>query len=471
MRFLSYGPMFPSVFWRQLHTLLRSVGDFTLLLISLTPEQQASGGASALLLIYSRQGLSCRVTVGHGTSVGCSSTTRTEPELESNARMVRKLIRRFMIVASYCIFRKLETDEYTQSALTRIYIEAGMLEKSWLWFRRFHLAGNLSFEGYSANIDAYGERGHVLEAERAFICCQEAKKLTVHEYNVMIKAYGIGKNYDKACQLFDSMKSHDVVPDNCSYNSLIQILAGADLPHMARPYLRMIQEAGLVSDCIPYCAVISSFVKLGHLEMEEGLYKEMIQFNVEPDVVVYGVLINAFADVGSVKEAVTYFDAMKSAGLSANAVIYNSLIKLYTKVGYFKEAPETYKLIQSLEVHPDVYTSNCMIDLYSERSMRNGRFEEATRIAKQMKELSYNNVIGLYALDGRYKDVLGTFKEMIDAAIHPDYCTFKSLGAVLMKRGVPKRAVKKLEITRKKDAESGLQAWIYFNTLICSWSI
>ncbi|KAJ0034247.1 hypothetical protein Pint_24701 [Pistacia integerrima] len=398
--------------------------------------------------------------------------------------------------------KDLEIDEYTQSALTRMYIEAGMLEKSWLWFKRFHLAGNMSSEGYSANIDAYGERGHILEAERAFSCCQEGKKLTVLEFNVMIKAYGMGKNYDKACQLFDSMEIHEVAPDKCSYNSLIQILAGADLPHMAKPYLRKMQEAGLVSDCIPYCAVISSFVKLGQLEMAEILYKEMIQFNVEPDVFVFGVLINAFADAGSVKEAISYFDAMRSAGLPANAVIYSSLIKLYTKVGYLKEAQETYQMLKSLKVHPDMYTSNCMIDLYSERSMvrqaeelfenlkktgdaneftfammlimykRNGRFEEATQIAKQMKEsglitalLSYNNVLGLYALDGRFREVVGTFKEMVNSGVQPDDYTFKSLGAVLMKCGVPKRAVNKLELTRKKDAQSGLQAWM--STLSC----
>lgn len=393
--------------------------------------------------------------------------------------------------------RGLEIDEYTQSALTRMYIEAGMLEKSWLWFRRFHLAGNLSFEGYSANIDAYGERGYILEAERVFICRQEEKKLTVLEFNVMIKAYGMGKNYDKACQLFDSMENHGVVPDHCSYNSLVQILAGADLPHMAKHYLSKMQEAGLVSDCIPYCAVISSHVKLGQLEMAERVYKEMIRFNVEPDVVVYGVLINAFADIGNVKEAIHYFDAMKSAGLPANAVIYNSLIKLHTKVGYLKEAQETYRTIQSLGVHPDAYTSNCMIDLYSERSMvrqaeemfeimkkkgdaneftyammlimykRNGRFEEATHIAKEMREsglltdlLTYNNVLGLYALDGRFKEVLGTFRDMVNAAIQPDDCTFKSLGAVLMKCGIPRRAVNKMELARKKDPQSGLRAWM-----------
>ncbi|XP_021290857.1 pentatricopeptide repeat-containing protein At3g23020 [Herrania umbratica] len=391
----------------------------------------------------------------------------------------------------------LEIDEYTQSALTRMYIEAGMLEKSWLWFRRFHLAGNISSEGYSANIDAFGERGYVFEAEKVFVCCQERKKLTVLEFNVMIKAYGIGKSYEKACWLFDSMQGHGVVPDKCSYNSLIQILASADLPHVAKCYLKKMQEAGFISDCIPYCAVISSFVKLGELEMAEGLYGEMIQHKVEPDVVVYGVLINAFADLGSVKEATSYVNAMKSAGLPGNAVIYNSLIKLYTKVGYLKEAQEVYELLQLSGFHPDVYSSNCMIDLYSKRSMvsqaeaifknlkqkgdaneftyammlcmykRNGRFEEATHIAKQMRDLglltdllSYNNVLGLYAMDGRFREAVRTFKEMMSACIQPDDSTFKSLGFVLVKCGVPKRAVNRLQVARKKDAQSGLLAWM-----------
>lgn len=59
----------------------------------------------------------------------------------------------------------LEIDGYTQSALTRMYIEAGMREFSWLWFRRFHLKGNMSFECYSASIDAYGKHCHIVDAD------------------------------------------------------------------------------------------------------------------------------------------------------------------------------------------------------------------------------------------------------------------------------------------------------------------
>ncbi|WCJ23907.1 Pentatricopeptide repeat-containing protein At3g23020 [Euphorbia peplus] len=427
---------------------------------------------------------------------------KLQPDLVSYRTLLYALSIRHMVDDAEALVlemdeKGLEIDEYTQSALTRMYIEAGMLEKSWLWFKRFHLAGNMTSDCYSANIDAFGVRGHILEAAKVFTCCLEKNRLTVLEFNVMVKAYGLAKKYDEACELFDSMETHRVVPDKCSYSSLIQILSSADLPEKANHYLRNMQEAGLVSDCILYCAVISSFVKLGKLEMAEDLYKEMIRFDVKPDVIVYGVLINAFADSGSVKEATSYVEAMKRSGLPGNAVIYNSLIKLYTKVGYLREALETYKLLQSLDTGPDVYSSNCMIDLYSEQSMvkqaeevfegmkrkrnaneftyammlcmykRLGRFEEATQIAKQMRDLgllndllSYNNVLGLYAMDGRFKDALGTFKEMIKAAIEPDDSTFKSLAIVLIKCGISKQAIGKLEATRKKDPCNGLLAWL-----------
>ncbi|XP_010674359.2 pentatricopeptide repeat-containing protein At3g23020 [Beta vulgaris subsp. vulgaris] len=410
---------------------------------------------------------------------------------------IRQMVFEAEMLISEMNKRGLEIDEFTQSALTRMYIDADMLEKSWSWFKRFHLEGNMTSECYSANIDAYGERGYVDEAEKVFVCCQEKKKLGVLEFNVMIKAYGIGKKYDKACQLFDSMEKLGILPDRCSYISLIQSLAAADLPHVAKPYLLKMQEAGLVNDCVPYCALISSFAKLGQLELAKSLYQEMIGYEVQPDVVLYGVLINASAESGNVSDAIDYIDALKKAGLSLNDVICNSLIKLYTKVGYLEEAEDTYRLLRSFEKGADVYSSNCIIDLYSKRSMvteaeeifydlqergeanefsyammlcmykRIGRLEEAMRIAEKMQELglltellSYNSVLALFAVVGRLNEAVSIFKEMLRLEIEPDDSTYKSLGLVLVKSGVPKQAVAKLEVTRKTDHKSGLQSWV-----------
>ncbi|KAL0295736.1 UNVERIFIED_CONTAM: hypothetical protein Scaly_3090400 [Sesamum calycinum] len=70
--------------------------------------------------------------------------------------------------------------------------------------------------------------------------------------------------------------------------------------------------------------------------------------------------------------------------------------------------------------------------------------------------LSYNHVLGLYASD---KDAVATFDEMLKSLIKPDDSTFKSLGIILLKCGVPKNAIEKLELIRKEDTERGLQAW------------
>ncbi|KAB5564062.1 hypothetical protein DKX38_004116 [Salix brachista] len=98
---------------------------------------------------------------------------------------------------------------------------------------------------------------------------------------------------------------------------------------------------------------------------------------------------------------------------------------------------------------------------------RHERFEEATQIAKQMRDLglltdllSYNNVLGLYALDGRFKEAVGIFKEMVEVSVQPSDCTFKSLGIVLVKCGISKKAVGKLGAMTKNDYQKGLQAWV-----------
>lgn len=424
-----------------------------------------------------------------------------EPDLVSYrtllyAYSIKKMVREAEELVREMDERGLEIDQYTQSALTRMYIEAGMLDRSLLWFLRFHVAGNMTSECYAANIDAYGEHGHTLEAEKVFISCRERNNLSVLEFNVMIKAYGIGKCYKKAHQLFDSMEKHGVVADRCSYTSLIQILASADQPHIAKPYLKKMHEAGLVSDCIPYCAVISSFVKLGLVETAEDTYREMIRCGVQPDVLVYGILINVFCDVGRVKEAISCVDEMQKAGLPGNTVIYNSLIKLYAKINNLEKAQEAYKWLQSSKEGPTVYSSNCMIDLYVKRSMvgqakevfetlknkgaaneftfsmmlclykKIERYDEAIPIAKQIRklgpltDLSYNNVLDLYAIAGRPKEAILTFKEMVRASIQVNDCSFRSLGILLLRYGVSRKVVGKLEALVKKDASKGLKAWM-----------
>ncbi|KAK3024103.1 hypothetical protein RJ639_044205 [Escallonia herrerae] len=103
-----------------------------------------------------------------------------KPDLVSYRTLLYAYSIRHMVVEAERLMSEmdekgLDMDEFTQSALTRMYIEAGMLEKALLWFKRFHIAGNMSRDGYSANIDAFGECGYVSEAEEVLNAVKRGK--------------------------------------------------------------------------------------------------------------------------------------------------------------------------------------------------------------------------------------------------------------------------------------------------------
>ncbi|XP_044389956.1 pentatricopeptide repeat-containing protein At3g23020 isoform X2 [Triticum aestivum] len=334
-------------------------------------------------------------------------------------------------------------DEYTQSALTRMYVNAGMLEQSWCWFERF--CNQMDSECFSANIDAFGKKGYINLAEKAFICCLERKMLSVSVCNVMIKAYGLAEKLDEACEI----------------------------------------AAGMLS-----------FTKHGNLHMVECLFREMVTLGVHADAYVYSILIDTYAEAGNVQQAAAYFGLVTKAGLCESASIYNSLIKLYTKAGYLAEAQKTYKLLKSLDTDTNLYASNCMIGLYSDHCMVNearelfenlkitgsanefsyammvclykkvARYDEAHRISKEMQALglltqalSYNSVIQMYVSGGKMEEAVKIFQKMMASSTPPNDVTFKALKPILVKEGVSNGEIAKLESLRRCNAQDCLNQW------------
>jgi pentatricopeptide repeat protein len=132
------------------------------------------------------------------------------------------------------------------------------------------------------------------------------------------------------------MDKHGVAADRCSYSSLIQILASADQPHIAKPYLKKMQVAGLVTNCIPYCAVISSFVKLGLLT----------------DSLSYNNVLDLYANAGRPKEAIQTFKDMVTASIQLDDCSLRSLRNLLLRYGASRQA------LDKLQVSMKKDTSN-----------------------------------------------------------------------------------------------------------------
>ncbi|GLT47915.1 hypothetical protein SLA2020_215690 [Shorea laevis] len=411
------------------------------------------------------------------------------PDTVSHRAVLHILCQRNMVQEVEAVIEEMEKfgiriDELSLPVLMKMYVDEGMLDRAKTLFDNFHVDSELSSKTRAAVIDAYAEKGLWVEAEAVFYGTRDlqGRKKDVVEYNVMVKAYGKAKVYDKAFSLYKSMRHHGTWPDECTYNSLIQMLSGGDLVDQAMEVLSEMQAAGFKPQCLTFSSLIACYSRLGKLNDAVDIYQEMTRAGVKPNEVVYGSLINGFAETGQAEEAFQYFCLMQECGLSANKIVLTSLIKAYGKVGCLDGAKRVYEKMQDLEGGPDIIASNSMISVYADFGMvseakilfdylrekgladvishatmmhvyqSNGMLDEAINIAEEMRLsgflrdcASYNSVMACYAWNGQLHACGELLHEMITQKLLPDTETFKVLFTVLKKGGFPIEAVTQLE--------------------------
>ncbi|PKI32055.1 pentatricopeptide repeat-containing protein At1g73710 isoform X1 [Punica granatum] len=378
-----------------------------------------------------------------------------------------------------------QIDEHSLPMVVKMYVDSKLLSKAKSLLESFQNNCTISSKNRAAIMDVYAEKGLWADAESLFFAKRNIveQQKDILEYNVMIKAYGKAKFYEKAFSLFRTMKNQGVWPDECTYNSLIQMFAGGDLMEQIRDLLAEMQRAGFKPNCLTYSAIIASFARLGLLSEAADMHIEMEKQGVKPNEVVYGSLINGFAEIGRVKQAFRYLRQMEECGVPSNHIILTSLIKAYAKMGYVQGARSIYEKMKSMEGGSDIVASNSMIGLYADLGMVSeakvmfetiqsrgeadgisfatmmrlykgmGMLDEAIEVAEEMKKAdllrdcnSYNKVMACYATKGLLLECGKLLHEMMFVRkILPDSGTFKVIFVVLKKGGMPIEAVSQLE--------------------------
>ncbi|CAK9158927.1 unnamed protein product [Ilex paraguariensis] len=426
------------------------------------------------------------------------------PDVVTHRAVLQILCERKMVQEVEAVMAEMEKagvriDERSLPVIIKMYVNEGLTERAKVIFEKCQMDGRLSSRTYAAVMDTYAEKGLWAEAEAVFFNERDlvGQKKNIVEYNVMIKAYGKAKLYDKAFSLFKGMKNHGTWPDECTYNSLIQMFAGTDLVEQGRDLLIEMRGAGLRPQCVTFSAVIASYARSGRLSEAVDIYKEMVKAGVKPNEVVYGSLINGFAETGRIEEALHYFHVMVESGISANQIVLTSLIKAYSKIGSVQGAKQLYEKMKILEGGPDIVASNSMLNLYADLGMVSearlifdnlrergwadgvtfatmmyvyknmGMLDEAIDVAEEMKLsgllrdcVSFNKVMACYATNGQLVECGQLLHEMVNRKLLPDAGTFKVLFTILKKGGIPVDGVRQLESSYEEGKPYARQAVI-----------
>lgn len=426
------------------------------------------------------------------------------PDDVTHRALLGALCEHNMIQAVEALLKEMEKsrvslDEHSLPGIIKMYINEGAFDKANNLLQKCKINGGLSSKICVAVMDVFAEKGLWAEAENVFFWKRDmvGQRRDVSEFNVMIKAYGIAKLYDKAVSLFRGMRNQGTWPDECTYNSLIQMLSGADLVDQARELLAEMQGLGFKPPCQTFSAIIGCYARLGQLSDAVNVYREMLQARVQPNEVVYGSLVNGFAEYGSLEEALQYFHKMEQSGISANLVVLTSLLKAYCKVGSLEGAKAIYERMKDLDGGLDIIACNSMMGLFADLGMVSeaklvfenmrekgwadsvsyatmmylykniGMVDDATELAEEMKLLgllkdcvSYNKVLVCYATNGKLRECGELVHQMISQNLLPNDGTLKVLFTVLKKGGFPIEAVAQLESSYREGKPYSQQAAI-----------
>jgi pentatricopeptide repeat protein len=151
---------------------------------------------------------------------------------------------------------------------------------------------------------------------------------------------------------------------------------------------------------VAWNAMISGYVKCGQGQRAIELSRQMQLEGVEPDHVTFVGLLNACASIAALKEGKHVHDQIIESGCESDVFVANNLVHMYAKCGSIEDAQSVFDKMPTHNV------------------------------------ISWNALLGGYAITGRGKEALQQFEQMRQEGVAVDSVTFIALLTACSRAGL-----------------------------------
>ncbi|CAL5407898.1 unnamed protein product [Camellia sinensis] len=166
---------------------------------------------------------------------------------------------------------------------------------------------------------------------------------------------------------------------------LMRAYAACGQPGIARYVFDEIPDRSVVF----FNVMIRSYVNNQFYQDALLLYKNMSNYNTNPDHYTFPCVLKACSGSENLRVGIQIHDAAVKVGLNANLFIGNGLIAMYGKCGCLVQA----RRVLDEMLHRDVVSWNSMVAGYAQ----NGQFDEALGVCREMVSLSVKPNAGTMA--------------------------------------------------------------------------
>ncbi|KAM7474199.1 hypothetical protein LguiB_021442 [Lonicera macranthoides] len=301
-------------------------------------------------------------------------------------------------------------DVYVQTALVDFYSKLGNMKTAHKVFDGMSMRNVVS---WNSILSGYLKSGDVDMAHSMF---DEMPKKDVISWNSMISGYARVGDMDQAYSLFRQMSERN----SASWNAMINGYIDCGKVELARGYYDAMPQRNNIS-CI---TMIAGYSKCGDIESALELFNKVN----EKDQLLYNAMIACYAQNSQPKEALNLFNEMlqPNIGIQPDKMTLASVISACSQLGDLRFGSWIESYLSKVGIIMDDHLATALIDLYA----KCGSIDKAHKLfhSLQKKDLiAYTAMILGYGINGREKDAIMLFEEMMDARICPNLVTFTGI--------------------------------------------
>ncbi|KAB1214427.1 hypothetical protein CJ030_MR5G003237 [Morella rubra] len=286
--------------------------------------------------------------------------------------------------------------------------------------------GSIVRSGFGANVfvqsalvDMYAKCGNLKSAMRAL---ETMETDDVISWNSMIVGCVRHGFEEEALSLFKKMHATDMKVDNFTYPSVLNCFASIVDTKNAKSVHCMIVKTGFEAYKLVGNALVDMYAKQRHL----GCAFEVFNRVVDKDVISWTSLITGCSHNSSYEEAIKLFRDMRTTGICLDQFVIASILSACAELTVLECGKQVHATFIKSGLGSSYSIDNSLVTMYA----KCGCIEDANRVFNLMQDrdvITWTALIVGYAQNGKGKDTLQFYDQMIASGIKPDFITFVGL--------------------------------------------
>lgn len=257
-------------------------------------------------------------------------------------------------------------------------LEMGLRVKKFIDENNLHINMIVS----TALLEMYVKCGAVDDARQEF---ERMDRRDVVAWSAMIAGYAQNGRPSEALELFESMKSKQIKPNDVALVSVLSACSQLGSLEAGERIGNYVESQGFLFNVYVASALLDMHSKCGNISKARQIFNHMPQ----KDVVSWNSMIVGLAANGFAKEAINLFEKMKEIRVKPNDITFVGILTACTHAGLLELGLRIFRSMKSdHEITPTIEHYACVVDLFC----RSGKLKDAHEFICRM-EVEPNVVI------------------------------------------------------------------------------